>query len=111
MLLTENSTRTIMVLRLTSCNKKILFQSASVFIFLLRLSGKSYQSVVVPVRQTRLTLLNSPHVNRTSQKQFYSSAYKITFMFFFDKKENFFQYLLFLFLTNAGTGFSIRVIS
>jgi ribosomal protein S10 len=94
---------------LKSPNKKILFQSTVSLIVLLKTMQNSFQIVCLPKEKKLFTVLNSPHVNRKSQKQVFAPSSKI--LFFVKLENKIYKKLLVLFLSNIGVSFTIKAFS
>ena len=92
-----------------SSNLNFFTQSIYIFISLLKTYTKSYQIFLLPTKKNMISILNSPHVHRSSQKQFYITFYKAIIICKFDKSLNIQNYL-FLSLINLGVFFNIKII-
>ena len=99
-------------LEITFKTSNILFFIQAIYIFTLFLKNNcsSYQIFLLPSKKNMISLLNSPHVHRNSQKQFYISFYKAVIIFKI-KKSSKIQKFLFLSLTNLGIFFNIKIFS
>jgi ribosomal protein S10 len=95
-------------IKIKTANKSILFHTINIFSSFFKVLKKPYKILFLPSKKKVVTVLNSPHVNRNSQKQIYFSTHKAIFLFKV-KQKTMFEKFLFLLLTNSGVFFNLKI--